>query len=217
MIIRKNFPILEEALSCVSFQLDYGYLLKKLAKHLHGEFLLTAKDGEKDEAERFLTLLQFSWSSLFSETEYQNIFKIQTNLRKPTNLPLESDIKTLRDYTVSSIKELTEDEFIFIGRSGYTLLRDLVVCRLTLFNARRVGEPSRLQIREWNDALNDMWLNEAENIDNELDRLLVGHFKIAYQQGKGGKLLPVLITDDCWKALKILTYPEVRKTSRCAC
>lgn len=52
----------------------------------------------------------------------------------------------------------------------YSLLRDLVVSRLTLFNARRGGEPSRLLLEEWNDALNDVWYNNTETVDDPLEK-----------------------------------------------
>lgn len=34
----------------------------------------------------------------------------------------------------------------------YIKLRNLIVCRLVLFNARRGGEPTRLFIKDWEDA-----------------------------------------------------------------
>ena len=51
---------------------------------------------------------------------------------------------------------MVSDEYNFMPVRDYVKLRDLLVCRLTLFNARR-GEPSRLLLREWKDAQNNEW------------------------------------------------------------
>lgn len=69
----------------------------------------------------------------------------------------------------------------------YVELRDLVVCRLTLFNARRGGEPSRLLSREWEDAEKGVWLNtkQVDALDDPIDKALTETIKIAYQSGKG--------------------------------
>ena len=121
----------------------------------------------------------------------------------------------MRDFTLKKIQELTDDTYLFVANTEYSLLRDLVVSRLTLFNARRGGEPSRLLLEEWNDALNDVWYNNTETVDDPLEKFLLGRYKLAYQSGKRVKLVPLLIVDDCWKAIEILANPEIRKQVMC--
>lgn len=36
-------------------------------------------------------------------------------------------------------------------KAKYSQLRNAVVCRLTLFSARRGGEPSRMTVKDWED------------------------------------------------------------------
>jgi len=77
-------------------------------------------------------------------------------LRRPDELPLESDIKKLKDYTVSNIKALVDNEYLHWTKYEYIELRDMAASRLTLFNARRRGEPARLAIMNWLDV----WLSQ---------------------------------------------------------
>ena len=69
-------------------------------------------------------------------------------------------------------------------------LRDLTVSRLTLFNARRGGEPARLTLKEWNEAASGTWLGtDIDGKANEIERKLFGDFKLTYQSGKGNNHL----------------------------
>ena len=48
-------------------------------------------------------------------------------------------------------------------------------------------------------------------MNDPLEKMLFGRFKLAYQSGKRVKLVPLLIVNDCWKAMEILTDSEIRK------
>ena len=88
----------------------------------------------------------------------------------------------------------------------YTWLRSLVVARLTLYNARRGEEGSRLLLEKWNDAMNDIWVPQesTELIEDEAEKFLVGQYKLAYMAGKGRKYVPVLIPLDLIEPVNIL-------------
>ena len=221
MFKRNNFKILEDTIYKLTtdddgkvksgLKLGFGYILRKVCKYLHGEFLINGEDAEALEIDRFSAVLNYHWSTLFGDAEYATVLQRQTVLRKPHNLPSEKDIKVLRDFTTQKIQELVADKYIFIASSEYSLLRDLVVSRLTFFNARRGGEPSRMLLQEWEDALCNVWYKDTESVNDPLEKMLVGRFKLAYQSGKRVKLVPLLIVNDCWKAMEILTDPEIRK------
>lgn len=72
------------------------------------------------------------------------------------------------------------------NRHAYSELRDMLVCRLTLFNARRGGTPCSLRLSEWKDAKQNTWIDEkeVEKLDNPLDRSLAKNLKIVYQTDK---------------------------------
>lgn len=83
--------------------------------------------------------------------------------------------------------------------------------RLTIFNGRRGGEPARLTIKEWENALNNVWLDK-QRIQNTLsESQLESGMKITYQSGKGvNHSVPVLIPTDTIEAMKLLGSADIR-------
>jgi len=70
--------------------------------------------------------------------------------------------------------------------------------------------------KEWADAENDVWLpaDRTEKIDDPAMKVLVGIFKLAYQDGKGSQhLVSLLIPNDCIEGMRILTNTEVRRNA----
>ena len=123
-----------------------------------------------------------------------------------------SDLILFHDYVLSLIKELVDDPFCVWDKHSYVNLRDAVVARLTLFNARRGGEPSRLLLSEWNDASNGAWLGKYQTslVTDPIEKALIEQDKIAYQAGKGNNhLVSVLIPADTLDGLRKLSDPEI--------
>ncbi|CAH1782359.1 unnamed protein product [Owenia fusiformis] len=73
--------------------------------------------------------------------------------------------------------------------SQYAWLCTLVVARLTLFNARRGEEGSRLTNEEWIDAMVVTWLSDdcVQHVKDDGEKYLIGQFKLAYLAGKGNQ------------------------------
>lgn len=49
---------------------------------------------------------------------------------------------------IAKMESILKDDFLLWTMSEYVELRDIACARLTLFNARRGGEPARLSIAE---------------------------------------------------------------------
>lgn len=84
---------------------------------------------------------------------------MQTRLRLPEQLPLEDDVALVRNYSITQIKALVPSSASWTAKD-YTGVRDAVVCRLTMFNARRGGEPARLLLSEWEAGENGVWIDK---------------------------------------------------------
>jgi hypothetical protein len=67
-----------------------------------------------------------------------------------------------------------------------------------------------IQINQWIEAENDEWIGEKPSNEDPVGKNMITQFKIAYQAGKGEKLVPMLIFDDCWLAMKKLCDAEIR-------
>lgn len=54
-------------------------------------------------------------------------------------------------------------------------LRDFAVCRLTLLNARRGGEPSRMTVKDQEDALQSALIDEArvKHVEDDVKKAFV--------------------------------------------
>ena len=92
-------------------------------------------------------------------------------------------------------------------KSRFIKLRNMICTRLTLFNARRGGEPARMLLFEWTDAEKGAWIDPQRlpNIIKPLEKSLLDQFKLVYHSGKGSKrLVPVLIPNDTVEPLRIL-------------
>ena len=99
-----------------------------------------------------------------------------------------------------------------INRERYIELRVAICSRLTLFNVRRGGEPSRLKMKNWSDAVGGRWIDESriEQME-EFEKELFKSMMIAYLTCKGNHLVPALIPSDFVVGLAILTDLQVRK------
>ena len=135
------------------------YTLISSAKIIPSHFLLNDDDYNADQVQKFINLLNNSEDANFGDAIFLLNQNKQINLRKPKNLPLEDDIETLRNNILKKIRELENLKSWTLHQ--YVDARDFIVSRLTLFNARRGSEPSRLLLREWEEAQNADWINHV--------------------------------------------------------
>ena len=176
--------------------------------------LIECKDDQAEHVQKFLDVLDMKKHFIFGDADYVIDKNRQRNLRKPTNLPAEDKIAQVKDHTIKEIAKLMENPLTVWSSHAYVRLRDLVICRLTLYNARRGGEPARLLLEEWEEALTDKWVNRnlCTHFD-ELETYLLDSTKIAYQMGKQKKLVSILIPIDMAPSLEKLSDQKVRKTA----
>jgi len=218
MLIRKNFEYFVRAVHSYTVteqkEVKAGlktalyYLIKKFACVVKASYLMQNHDDAATEIDRFLDVFALNKKLVFGDATYILNKNRQINLRRPQSLPSEQDVAKLKMYTLDRISSL-DKTFEMWDIHSYSELRDLTVSRLTLFNARRGGEPARLLVSEWEDAKNNVWLRQ----DSDSDLHLFQEMKITYQAGKGNHLVPVLIPADLLKAMTILSDTSVREMS----
>ena len=126
-----------------------GYILKRAARVMKGVFLNDGEDAKAAEVDIFLIILELNWGHLFPAAQCKMDMRRQENLRKPGELPLEDDVRKLRDSNVKQIQAITDDAYLLCGSYEFHKFRALLVCHLTLFNATRCGEPAKLSLKEW--------------------------------------------------------------------
>ena len=211
--ILKSTDATEETKFKAGLKISLYYLLKKLSKVIKSNLLVEQKDDEAAEVDRFGDILSMNYNFIFGDAMYTNAKNREVKLRRPENLPQDEDVELVRRYTINRMDELS-DTFRLWTSTDYIELRDLADSRLTLFNARRGGEPARLTITNWLDALNDVWLDPIRlKAMDEVDRAHFKDLKVIYQSGKGNHLVPFLVPHDTIPALNRLCDVEIRAQS----
>ena len=221
MFKRTNFKRLEAAIEEITIsekkELKYGvkhklyYLIKNAGGIIMAENLAKGDDSLSSEVEKFLHLLKLNQNVIFGDAAYEINKSRQTKLRMPEQQASEEDVRKIRDLSLARIQTLS-DNFAITDKHSFVQLRDALVCRITLFNARRGGEPCRLKLSAWHDALSNRWVNKSqvEELMAE-EKELFKDMLVAYQPGKGNHLVPVLFPKDCIKGMEIMTDKDIRK------
>ena len=210
----KKYTEYEDGSLKPGLKMSLYYLLKTSSKILKGEYLTAEKDAEAQEVTNFVTVLELNHDSLFGDAIYAINRAKNMKLRKPQQMPNEEDIMKVRQYSIDVVKKFTSDDYIHFEGHEFKELRDAVVCRLTLFNARRGGEPSRMQLKEWEDAVSNAWVDQRQldNIEDPIEKAVAESTKVTYQTGKGNNhLVPVLIPNDIYKGMEKLADTEIRE------
>ena len=183
------------------------YLLKKMAAAVKADFIINHQDAKASEIE-FVVVLEMHHTSLFGDVTYQVNVNRQTKLRRPQSLPSDNTVAKVREFTVATMKAIiAKHRENVLPSPAFTLLRDLALCRLTLFNFRRGGEPARLAL---SDARHDLWIDQVRvKKMAPVEQEMFANLKVMYQTGKGNAhLVP---PTDVAPALCLLAQPDNRK------
>ena len=170
---------------------------------------MTIPDDDKAaEVEKFTSVLEMNGNALLGDALYALNRSRQTRLRRPQQMPKEDGVAKLRGYTTDAMSKMTGDKYLLWTKTSFAQLRDLACSRLTVFNARRGGEPARMTVAEWKDAESGAWLDSVamSNVSTPEKQL-----KCTYMGGKGNNhMVSVLIPEDTVAALLVLSDLEVR-------
>lgn len=174
-------------------KMNYKAVIMRTIKVLRGFYAESCQEQKKEETDSFKLAFEFRAPEVFSSAESKCCEVSMNKNRRPEALPSEDGVLKFKQFIESQLKLIDSVNF-----RNYIWLRNLVVCRLTLYNARRGDEPSRLTIQQYQDALNDVWLpkNMVEAIDDPAEQYLIGLYKLAYLKGKGKAFVPILIPSD---------------------
>ena len=161
-------------------------LLKRTAKFMIGYFLVKNLDVRSQRVVEFLQVLKLFEDEIFGDAYYDISYRRNVNVRKPINLPKDEDAAMLMEECKVIMNSI--DAFAYPS-DLFTNVRAAVATALIIFNARRGGEPVRLQLFQWQEAINGEWVDK-DDVPNDFngDTML-----ITYQTVKGSDhLVPVL-------------------------
>lgn len=216
MYDRKNLDLLVESYNKLCAYEDgekYGLkvnlnsIFKKSIKTLKRHYSATCADENRKELKKFSEAYSDRTPEFLAKARYVTDKNSLKKARMPQNLPEKSHIAHLKAYIQAEIAHSVKNFRI----QDYSWLRSLIVARLTLYNARRGEEGSRILIEEWNDAVNDVWIppESVESIEDPAEKFLVGQYKLVFMAGKGKKYVPILVPLDLIDAVNILLASRV--------
>jgi hypothetical protein len=197
MFKRQHFNNLEEACSRYTsgdeenegksgLQLAVYYLLIKVAKIVKVFHLINNDDTRAQETSEFIDVLHYSKDSMIGGAIYHTNKNRNTKLRRVENLPQVEDVNKLKSYISTKCHQLLDDPYLQWTKSEFVELRDMACARLTLYNARRGGEPARLRISDWQDAQNQVWLDKNRlHSKTPEEQEIISQSLVMYQTGKG--------------------------------
>ena len=166
--------------------MKFGYSLRTLA--ILGEMLYTKKcDWKKVKR---MKAMQSLYEKDF--TNYINHAKCLYELRGgnlPEELPLEEDLRILRNYCIEQITHLVRIGDEKISQRQLSELARLCFTRLCTFNARRGGEPGKLTLKDWGETLKDTWKSseDIKGLTDPVEVKLAERLKLCYLPGKKKK------------------------------
>ncbi len=213
MFTRQKKDILFEAIDTLASYDDgtekYGLklgiqaVIQKAIKALRGHYNDIMEEEKYQELECFQLSFNYHVPELFAGARFQALKASVNKNRRPSKLPMRDALTKHKEYTLNQIKEILKGDFKL---SDYPLLRNLIMCRFTLYNARRGEESARLLLQEWEDAEDGVWLPPelVEDVNDPAQKFLVGQFKLIYLHGKGRKFVPNLVANDLVPAIRIL-------------
>ena len=179
-------------------------LLKKTAHLLVGYFLMKKEDIRSQWVPDFLTVLTLYKNEMFGDVYYDLNYRKNVALRKPIKLPKDDNVRLLIDECSLILNSI--DPFDYPSQS-FLAVRSATATSLIIFCARQGGEPVRLQLYQWEEALKGEWIGK----DDLPDEFGEDTIYITYQTGKGSDhLVPVMFCHETIKGMQYLTNPEVQ-------
>ena len=209
-----NFDSDVDVLKC-GLKVGLKSLVIEVCDTLYATYLIKREEFLAKEVKDFKEVLKVYWKYFFTTAREVLVNKMHSQSRAPTRLPSIEDYQKLREYTKEMISQIVDDVYTPINQGIFCTLRNLIACRLTLFNARRGGEATRLTMLELKDAFNNKWADRrfSKKTDEDIEKLMCKIVCAYLHSSKKLELVSVIIPDDCWKGLEMLVDVENRKVA----
>ena len=186
--------------------------IKSAGKILEAHFLVQGDDVKAEMVCEFMKIFGLVENEIFNGALYQLKQKRNKTTRKPASLPDDGFVNELKIYFTNVT---SKKNFIFKSPADvFVTLRDATCARLTIFNGRRGGEPARLFVYQWQEALDGTWIRPQ--VKEAYKSKIKSENRITFQEGKGDRQVPIFIPPDLVDAMLFLCTEEVRNEAAVA-
>ena len=167
-----------------------------------GYLLSKNEDARSQKIVNFFKVLNLYENEIFGDAYYDLNYRKNVALWKPLRFPKDDDVRLLMEECYEILNTINPYDY---PSNTYVIVRSATATSLIIFCVRRGGEPVRLQLYQWQEAVDQTDLSDEFNLEITY---------IMYQTGKGSDhLVPVIFTLETVKGMQYLTNNEVRKSA----
>ncbi|XP_038558613.1 uncharacterized protein LOC119891248 [Micropterus salmoides] len=198
----------KKSYSIPSLAIKLGYHLQKACSIVEGNAVECGDESLAESARKFLSVYQKKWNKLISAGALTTLRVTKLNTAK--KVPLAQDVKRLNFHMenvhVVAEKKLRESP----SAENYAALAKVILARTILFNRRRAGEVSSVQLTAFMSRKTSNLHAGMDISMSDLERTMCGFFTRVDIRGKCGRMVPVLLKPSFVSAMELLL--KVRET-----
>ncbi|XP_038588945.1 uncharacterized protein LOC119914037 [Micropterus salmoides] len=197
-----GFNTLTNRFSIPSTALKLRHSLVKVSYILQGDAIRQEDDALKRRVEQFIKLIELEWTTHVSTNALKTLCQKKWN--SPTVLPLTEDIRKLQDHLkcleVANKKALIDKP----SKKSWSELSQVTLTQLILFNRRREGEVSRMEVKTYLERNKHSMQDEILESLSPFEKKLCENLIRVEVRGKRGRKVPVLFPTNVRQSVELL-------------
>lgn len=197
-----GFDELNNRFTIPSTALKLRHSLVKVTGILQGEAIRQGDNALKDRVERFDRLIQLEWTTHVSSNALKTLYQKKWN--QPQMLPFTEDIKTLHGHLKTLEAANKKSLQASPARRAWNDLSQITLAQLILFNRRRSGEVSRMEMSTYLHRNNAPMQDEILKTLSPFEKKLCETFVRLEVRGKRGRKVPILLPPNVMDSIELL-------------
>jgi len=185
-----------------STALKLRHSLVKVSHILQGEAVRQEDADLNSKAEQFMKLIELEWTTHVSSNALKTLYQKKWNM--PQILPLSEDIKKLQDH-LKSLEVVHKKNLIDQPTpNSWNQLSQVTLTQLILFNRRREGEVSRMELSTYLQRNTHSMHDEVLESLSPFEKKLCENLTRVEVRGKRGRKVPVLFPANIKESVELL-------------
>ncbi|XP_022608499.1 uncharacterized protein LOC111227338 isoform X1 [Seriola dumerili] len=185
-----------------SLALKLGYHLQKACSIVESNAVKCGDASLAESARNFLSVYQKKWNELISSGALTTLR--ETKLTTEKTVPFAQDVKRL-NFHMETAHLLAERKLRDApSAESYAVLAKVILARTIIFNRRKPGEISTIQLTTFMSRKKSNVLDDMDVSVSDLERTMCGLFTRVDIRGNCGRMVPVLLKPSFVSAMELL-------------
>ncbi|XP_060927317.1 uncharacterized protein LOC133001691 [Limanda limanda] len=203
-----GYDLENKTFSIPSLAIKLGYHLQKACSIVEANAVKSGDTSLAESAKNFLVVYQKKWNRLISSGALTNLREIKKTTDR--NVPIAQDVRLLNSH-LDTVHRLAENK---LGENpsaeNYACLAKVILARTIVFNRRKPGEVSSIQLKTFMSRKKSNVLDDMDVSVTDLERTMCGIFSRVDIKGSCGRMVPVLLKPSFVSAMELLV--KLRET-----